>query len=131
VDVYRIEWSDALSIGDPEIDAQHRQLIERIAKVPDQAGPGDALLLAEALEYAAVHFKAEETYMERVGYPGFAAHRSDHKFLTRTLQVYKQRYEDGETDLHALKQFLFRWVRDHIMDEDRKIGIYIASQGDD
>ena len=116
-------------MGDPEIDAQHRHLIELIARVPDQAAPGDAELLAAALQYTATHFKAEETYMERVGYPGLAAHRSDHKFLTRTLMVYKQRYDDGETDLYALKQFLFRWVRDHILDEDRKIGAHIASQG--
>ncbi len=131
MDAYSIEWNDELSIGDAELDAEHRHLIQLIAQVPDMPAPGDAPLLAAALEFAKVHFEAEEAYMRLVGYPGLAAHASDHRILTRTLLVHMKRYDEGGTDPRSLKQFLFRWTRDHIMGEDRKFGLYMASQSEE
>jgi hemerythrin len=124
-----IEWNDDLSIGDPEIDAEHQELIERIALIPEPGSPDDAQALADALAYAGKHFRAEEAFMQQIGYPGLAQHRGDHRVLTQALLAYKREFDAGSRDLYTLKQYLFRWARDHIRDEDRKIGIYLASQG--
>ena len=128
MDHYVIAWSDALLVGDPTIDAQHRRLVELIAGVPDYETADDAALLPEVLDHAAWHFSDEESFMSRIGYPALAAHRDEHKLLTRTLLAYKREYDEGKTDLYNLKHFLFRWIRDHIMDVDRKIGQYLAAQ---
>ena len=123
-----IVWSDALLVGEPGIDGQHRRLIELFARIPEQAAAADASLLPEALAYAAHHFAQEEAYMARVGYPGLASHRVEHKVLTRTLLAYKRDYDDGRTDLYNLKHLLFRWVRDHIMEVDQRVGHYLKTQ---
>ena len=66
--------------------------------------------------------------MERIEYPGLQEHRSEHKKLTRILLAYKEDYDQGRRDLYAFKQFMFRWVRDHIMDEDKKIAAYVSAR---
>ena len=127
MDDHKVEWSDKLSVGDDLIDTQHRRLIELIGAIPDRATSRDPELLTEALEYAASHFTAEESYMNRVEYPGLVGHKEEHRKLSIILLEYKKQYESGETDLYAFKQFMFRWVRDHIMDVDREIGRFLAS----
>ncbi len=127
MDHYVIAWSDSLSVGDPAIDAQHRKLIDLIARVPDHETENDALLLQEALSYAAQHFVDEEQVMARAEYPELASHCALHKTLGHTLRAYKRDYDKGNRDLYGLKHFLFRWVRDHIMDEDREFGRYLRA----
>jgi hemerythrin len=128
MDHFPVVWSDALLIGEAGIDAQHRRLVELIARVPDNETPADAALLPEVLAYATHHFGEEEAFMARVAYPGLAAHRVEHQVLTRTLLAYKREYDDGEMDLYNLKHFLFRWVRDHIMEVDQRVGHYLKAQ---
>jgi hemerythrin-like metal-binding protein len=126
VDANVMVWTKSLAIGSPGIDAQHRRLIELIAAIPDRPSRGDEAILVEALRYAATHFAAEEAHMASIGYPGLPAHRNAHRRLTTILGDYKRRFDGGDTDLYSFKQFMFNWVRDHIMDEDRKIGIYLG-----
>ncbi len=129
MDTYRIEWNESLSIGSDLIDSQHKKLIELISAIPEYATSGDEEALMAAVEYAAFHFSDEESFMDRVNYPSVAGHISRHKKMTRILMSYKRDYEDGKTDLYGFKQFMYIWIRDHIMDEDKKIGSYLRSSG--
>lgn len=128
MDSHVMVWTTDLETGSPGVDAQHRHLVELIASIPEYSSPADDAILAEAIRYAEVHFRAEEAYMAAVGYPGLAAHRNAHRRLTRILTDYQRRYAQGETDLYTFKQFMFNWVRDHIMDEDRKIGTHAREE---
>ena len=127
MDTYRIVWNDALLIGNRTVDAQHKQLVEMIQSIPEFSASRDEEILTQALQYAAEHFSDEEAFMSEIQYPGLAAHKNKHKTLTRILMAYAKEYDQGKTDLYAFKQFMFRWVRDHIMDEDRKIGIFLKT----
>ncbi len=128
MDDYRIEWNDALLIGNQAVDAQHKRLVEMIQSIPEFSSSRDEKVLLETLEYATAHFSDEETYMRELDYPELKAHANKHKTLTRMLMAYAKDYEKGKTDLYAFKQFMFRWVREHIMDEDKKISAYSQSQ---
>lgn len=121
---YRIEWNDALLIGNRDVDTQHKRLVDMIQSIPEFTTTRDDRVLTEALEYAVTHFNDEESFMREIAYPDLRAHINKHKKLTRTLMAYAKDYEKGNTDLYAFKQFMFRWVREHIMDEDRKIGLF-------
>jgi hemerythrin len=127
MDTYRIEWHDSLSIGDEHVDSQHKMLIKMISDIPEYKTSGDEQVLMAALEYAGVHFADEEKFMEEVGYPNLHEHQNEHKRLTKILLSYKKDYDEGKTDLYNFKQFMFRWVRDHIMDVDHQIGVYLQS----
>jgi hemerythrin len=125
MDSYRIEWSPTLSVGDERIDEQHRVLIEMIVGIPDTASPGDALLLQAAVAYSAQHFAAEEEWLRAAGYPEAEAHRREHRRLSTILATYRREYAAGKSDLYAFKQFMFRWIRDHVMDADREFGEWL------
>lgn len=126
MDNYIIRWNQALSVGDEYIDSQHERFVELIGGVYDHNVPRDGHILSEVLAYVNVHFADEEEYMKRLGYPGLREHAFEHKKLTRILLAYKDEYDHGRQDLYAFKQFTFRWVRDHIMDEDRRIADYVS-----
>jgi hemerythrin len=128
VDNYIIKWNEGLSVGDDYIDAEHRKFVELIRGISEYASSRDGRVLTKVLHYATTHFADEESYMERLEYPGLQEHRSEHKKLTRILLAYKKDYDRGRKDLYAFKQFAFRWVRDHIMDVDRRIAAFVSAQ---
>jgi hemerythrin len=125
----RICWDDQLLVGDPLIDTQHRTLIDFISRIYSGSTEADEAALNVALEYAGTHFAAEEELMKRVGYPHYEEHRRKHIKLTRILLGYKAEYEARSRDLHAFKHFMFHWVREHILEEDRRIGVFLATRG--
>ncbi len=124
-----IEWDDSLLIGNDLIDLQHKRLIGLIGAIPEESSPGDELALDEAIVYAETHFADEEELLEQVEYPAASEHAKMHEKMTAILESYKRDYDDGKTDLSAFKQFMYRWIKEHIMHEDKKIGVYLDSSG--
>lgn len=122
-----IEWDDSLLIGNELIDIQHKRLIKLIAAIPEEKSPGDELALNEAIVYAETHFADEEELLEHAGYPQTSAHINMHEKMTAILEAYRRDYDEGKTDLTAFKQFMYDWIKDHIMREDKKIGAFLRS----
>ncbi|MCC7386948.1 MAG: hemerythrin family protein [Deltaproteobacteria bacterium] len=127
MDDYVIAWSERLATHNAHVDEQHKTIIERIGRLRDFASDDDLRLFDELFAYAQQHFADEENYMAVIGYPNAKAHQAAHKTLIRTLAAYRRRYEQGDHDLYALKHFAFRWMRDHIMDEDRQVAEFARS----
>ena len=127
MDDIRIGWNNSLLIGNPDIDKQHQRLVEMIQTISEFPTSKDEKVLTETLAYAAMHFTDEETFMHDINYPEVQAHITKHKTLARILMTYSKDYETGKTDLYAFKQFMFRWVREHIMNKDQRIGYYLQS----
>ncbi len=130
MDTYRIEWNHSLSIGCELIDSQHKRLIKMIGAISEFNSPDDERILIASIEYAAEHFAAEEGLKQDMGYPFVAEHKKMHRKLVRILWSYKRDYAAGKTDLYAFKQFMYGWVREHIMVEDNKTGAYTNASGD-
>ncbi len=122
-----IKWDDSLLIGNELIDIQHKMLVGLISAIPESKSPGDEMALDEAIVYAETHFSDEEAYLEEIGYPATDGHKKMHKKLTLILESYKNDYDEGKTDLYAFKQFMYVWITEHIMKEDKKIGAYLRS----
>lgn len=116
------------SVGIDEIDAQHRRLIEFVAAIIPGDTIGSGAVLDEMLKQAARHFASEEAFMARIGYPDLPEHAVEHKMLTQILAAYGRELESGKTDVEALKHFMFRWLIDHIVDDDRKIGEFFRGR---
>lgn len=123
-----MEWSDALSIGIPEIDAQHRVfvgMLDRLRAVSGEPGANRnelRVLLSDLVTYAEHHFVDEEERMVAAGYPGAAAHdsaaRRIHDLLIR---------DADEVELYRfLSAFLKAWLVNHIMREDKAFGDWLT-----
>ncbi|MFO0582240.1 MAG: hemerythrin family protein [Anaeromyxobacter sp.] len=129
-----VTWNERLAIGEPEIDAQHRELFERV----------DALLVAmrtgagrERLEemfgflqrYVLEHFQAEEALMRAEAYPHLAEHRDQHEaFIVRIVGIEEQLREHGPCSSYVMNAsaLLCEWPREHVADADRHFGQHLA-----
>ena len=67
-----IQWSPALAVGVPEIDAQHQELFRRAERLITALRGGDRAevtpLVRYLTDYAVEHFAAEERFMREIGF---------------------------------------------------------------
>jgi len=125
-----IEWNDKLSIGDEQIDEQHKKWIRIYNKVHDAMMAAEkqdyhklgSETLKEMLEYGKYHFEYEEKWMARIKYSGIERHKELHKkFLSsvdrQLLEIKKGRYVLNTEIIKMIEN----WLVNHIMNEDRKI----------
>ena len=123
-----VAWREAMSVGDPVIDADHKHLVDMINDF-ETAVAGKinhrkvAVVLLGLVEYTGAHFKREEEIQQRVGYPYHDCHRRSHrdvlKHLVEIVQTYSAATGQQRDDMvRGLGQFLREWLIDHIIQSD-------------
>lgn len=122
-----VEWNQALTIGIPEIDYQHRNLVSMLNALHAAIEAGEPQEhLGEILEeldlYVINHFATEERLMERIKYEFVSQHKAEHLRLAETVQNYRNEFSRGEASAEDLMQFLVRWLLNHIAGADSHIG---------
>ena len=129
-----IDWTESLSVGLPDIDAQHRRLIglinrlDEARRLPGRESAREAL--AELGAYAAVHFAAEEGLFEACAYPGARAHKEEHRaFVARIGGLSAGLASPGAGDegeaAEEILSYLKTWLTRHIAFSDRKYRPYL------
>lgn len=124
------EWTDSLSVNIPEIDRQHKELIEQINNVADIVASSEQSSLIDQIDKLLVltktHFEFEESFLLKKGYPYHQAHIDDHGEIFKNLSRYTADAKNGYLDLMDFISFLKRWLKHHIMSEDRNYGDYLS-----
>lgn len=131
----KLEWTQALSVGVDEIDAQHRELFRRAARLLEglrRGEPEEIGGLVDFLhEYAVEHFGAEEEHMRRTRYPGYARHKAEHdRFISDLLALAREHERKGAGAFMALKvnQWLTQWLREHVSGTDAELGAFLLER---
>lgn len=134
----RLVWNDRLKTGFDVIDMQHRELVNKINKLIDVLEEGEdveGVTLDEIFlflsEYVDVHFRTEEMYMDQTNYPDTAEHKRAHKWFedkVRELHIRYLREGKTETFLEEVESFLIDWLKEHIMQTDKKLARYLLDQ---
>ena len=131
-----LEWNENLSVGVPSVDEQHKTLLRLLNDLFDasQAGRGQAVLgkvLEELADYTVYHFQYEESLFAQTGYSAATDHIKEHDEMIRLVQVQRQNYKDGASEIlsEELLKFLRRWLHMHIMGSDKKFGPHLVSMG--
>ena len=93
-----INWSDNLSVNVAEIDLQHKKLISMVNELNEAmlVGRGKDVLgkiISGLAAYTATHFKTEETYFARFGYPETAEHNKEHAAFIQKVSEFKDGFE--------------------------------------
>ncbi len=127
-----IEWTPALALGHPEIDAQHQEIFRRLAALVaalEGGAPTDIEALFEFLgDYAGRHFAAEEQVMLATGYPGAKVHAAAHARFVREYGDLRALYEgNGALPAVAVKTrtWVDDWLRAHILGVDRGLARFL------
>ena len=127
------QWSEAMSVGVPVLDSDHRALIDLINALYDGLEFGDEPAKLDAVFerlviYVDYHFAREERVMDACGYPGAETHREEHEKFAQDIHYIRDRHIRGhETDVgQDLLNFLKDWLNSHILIQDMHYKKYAA-----
>ena len=126
-------WRPSYSVGVPEIDGQHQELVRIINEVHEamvlrKAGAELAVLMQELLEYTQNHFLHEERLMIQTRYPAALSHRDEHDRMRKAVSEFQRDLDAGKSGLALrLMSFLKDWLIRHIQASDRELGRYLAA----
>ncbi len=125
--VMPLAWNASYSVGVPELDDQHRRLIELINQVGDDYGPRNSFtdglfheVLRDMFDYTQVHFQAEEDHLRRIAYPQLAAHEREHATFTARVMEFIDAARHGRQDRKGIHGFLLNWLVSHILESDMR-----------
>lgn len=126
-----IEWNESVTVGVPEIDQHHQELVQSLNRAYDQFREGGAIdlsFLQELVDDSARHFACEEGWMKKTSYPQMAAHLKEHELFTaRMLELQKNQRRDALFSVELL-WFLCNWVTHHMRETDLELGQYLGGR---
>jgi hemerythrin len=126
------EMKDEYRTGIKSIDEQHEKIfniadktymllkndlsIDKYDKVVE--------LIEELREYTKFHFKAEEAYMESIGFKRMFTQKIEHAEFIKKLEDMDLKIIDENQDQYIMNilQFLSDWLVEHILEKDMLIG---------
>lgn len=96
-----IEWSNELSVGIEEIDAQHKVLVDLLNEIHEVMQQGRTMQATKGIidrldEYTRVHFAVEESLLRILHYPDYERHKEEHDKLIMQLTEMKDKWEKGQ-----------------------------------
>ena len=127
-----IVWKPDYDLKIHIVDEQHRGIVTAINSLyygMQSKHSGDMLMPVFKImhEYAHIHFRTEEEFLEKSAFPDATSHRALHRELTDRLS------KVGEEsvlhhDPHQLMDFLKKWWIGHIRDKDRVFRDYLIEK---
>lgn len=122
-------WNNSLSVGIPEIDQQHKQLIEQLNLLVDamhaNSGKEEIQRIVRFLDiYVAKHFGYEEGCMHRYKCPVASENAVAHSQFINTLQRIKTQLNQKGPSLSLaieVNEQLLDWFVNHIKKIDREL----------
>jgi hemerythrin len=126
-----LEWNDAMSVGIPEIDEDHKFFITLVNRFNESVA--DRMDIAEVrqrmqdiVNHTERHFADEEKLLNEFGYPDAADHARIHAQVKDELRQVMGSIPTGGTDYELIEAGLKikQKIIDHILEEDMKYAEY-------
>lgn len=130
-------WSDTMSVGIAEIDAQHKVLVDILnrlflAVVQRESNEITIEILDTLVDYTKTHFGLEEKLLQDAGYDQaeFAVHQREHEaFVEKISSAASKHLVEGKSISFEIINFLKRWLQDHILVTDKKYATALQGAG--
>lgn len=122
------KWKNDYSCGIPEIDRQHKVLMEIGNRIYDQSTLKDRhdhydeimAILQELTDYTVFHFDYEEKHMQLGKYENYDEHKLEHDFFIKKIKRIERKDIDNMQveALMELLEFVADWILTHIIKMD-------------
>jgi hemerythrin-like metal-binding protein len=129
-----IKWEDKYEIGVKIIDDQHKHFVGllnalyKCLEVRDTKRLPD--IIKDVFSYAGYHFKVEEGYFDKFGYPEADEHKAAHDSLLERAKSFTKRPDKDQIKTgFELVYFLERWLFVHIKGTDQKYVQFFHEHG--
>ena len=116
-----MRWTEAMSVGVPELDEEHQIIIAVINRI-DSSSVREAAVhqsLSTLRRYAEFHFDREQRVMEVCNFPELDQHIESHQEFIRQLDHFdRQLTIEGVELAKPIAKFLTDWLNHHILIQD-------------
>ena len=122
-----IEWKEEYSVGIPDVDHEHRQLIDLINELYEALIRADSQLriadfLGEIYANISAHFALEEKIMREKKYDQYEDHKADHELLLDEIRDIMDEHEtDPDFGEKQLANILGDWFTAHFKTKDARL----------
>ena len=129
-----IAWREEFTIGLPDVDHEHRELIAMINALHESLGPAADVeriiaALGEIQARIAAHFALEEREMRRLNYISVTEHKDDHeRLLDDIMDIMAAVESPADYDPEAFGRRLSRWFTDHFRTHDARLHRWLVGQ---
>jgi hemerythrin len=137
MNAYSLPWTAAAALSDPELDAEHRTLLDDINRLLVAVSSGDqtsvlmsfSVLVAESRR----HFAAEEALMRKLRFPDIDRHRAQHEKLQLGLAGLQFTLSNRPGFAHSAGPFVYldRWFGAHLQSDDRRLAEFVHRRDGD
>ena len=120
----RMRWSDELSIGNTNVDKEHKKLLDIYNDLVDlieldRDREEFAIILSKLTDYTLTHFRKEEDYMQKFSYPDLLVHQGYHSdFMFKVAMFNVDLSGNNPPDPKNIIKFVDKWLINHIMNSD-------------
>lgn len=126
-DIAKIEWNDSYILNVPEIDLQHKKLVNIMNELYDVAvGPEEEyktkmpIILKKLTDYTVYHFTCEESLQKGIGYTGCDTHKNTHDCFVKEVQYQIKKLTSADKNsILNLYKYLVSWLFTHIGKADK------------
>lgn len=134
-----IPWDDALAVNNPQIDGQHRRIVDILNRLLAVRGKGSGsapgcadpmIVLEELRDLLAEHFVTEEQLLEARNDPRLANHRMAHGALWAELaHIGREAQVVSAQALEShLTAFARKLIQDHVPHWDLQSKTYFSQE---
>jgi hemerythrin-like metal-binding protein len=121
-----IEWRNEFETGVPDVDHEHRELVDLINALHGEIGGGAGRarvleFLGEVFARIAAHFALEESIMRKHRYDEYEAHKAEHEALLDDIRDIMDDAEAAETCETALSETVRDWFVNHFKTKDARL----------
>jgi len=122
-----LHWEKRYSVGIEAVDHEHRELVELINRLHEQAkaqGSKVAVLgfFGDLYKAISAHFALEERFMREKGYDQLRQHKGDHERLLDEIRDIMEDYEVNDLfEERLLAQRLDAWFSRHFESHDARL----------
>ena len=126
----KINWSNKLSVGNIQIDNEHKILIDIYNDLVDlvhfkKNNDEFSRILSKLTEYCLVHFKGEEEYMYKLAYPLLDDHKRAHNKFIHKVSMFNIGFSKHTPPVpEEIVLFLDEWLVKHISVADKEYEDY-------
>jgi hemerythrin len=130
-----VTWDMTYSVKVQACDEQHQQLFALINDLYDAmvARQGDQVtkqIVEDLMELSKLHFRTEESLLEKTAYPELEAHRAHHREFLKRVEQFQRDQANGKAlePRFVANRFMMWWTR-HARQIDQKYSNHLNACG--